>query len=86
MIHSSFGPKAISKTRSEKKVHLNQSRCLKRCGDGLHLIAAHDAHHFTKIKRADANRIVDPLVGKKSRMKKTLPLLFCVTMYCDLPT
>jgi NADH:ubiquinone oxidoreductase subunit E len=53
---------ALADRGLEKKVHLNQSRCLKRCGDGP---------HFTKVKPADAKHIVDPLVGKKSKMKKT---------------
>jgi (2Fe-2S) ferredoxin len=59
---------ALADRGLEKNVHLYQSRCLKRCGDGPHLIVASDGHHFTKVKFADAkNSLSTRLSARKAK-------------------
>jgi len=61
---------ALADRGLEKKVHLNRSRCLKCCGDGPNIVVTPDGHQFTKVKPADAKRIVDLLAGKKGKTTK----------------
>jgi hypothetical protein len=50
---------ALADRGLENNVHLNQSRCFKRCGDG---------HHFTKVKFADAkNSLSTRLSARKAK-------------------
>lgn len=61
--------KAAKDRKFDKKVHINQTKCLKSCGDGPYVMVHPGEKVLAKVKPADAEAVIETVCGCRKQGK-----------------